>query len=611
MNPFGRFELHAVNWRWLVLMLAGVNAVAVSADAQDAVRVDAYGETLPKHALARLGTVRFRHCAAIGGGQFSPDNSTVTTWDREGTVSVWRVPTGELINTRKFAGFKRIEFSPDGRVLAAGGYDGALALFDARTGALLHRLNGHDGAIWTLAISADSKWLASASDPLTLSDDPTPVRIWEIATGRLKKTIIPPGKSVGTVRFGPGANEIIICDGDKGRFSSATLRIWNLDSDPKPKVLFDVPFTMMPIELALGNKAIVTFTNESLSCVEVESGVTRAIFSFDKESRNISFRVSDDGKRLLVNASKGEVLIWDLESGRQLKAVATAPVFPWGECWSPDEKFLAVADTLALRLFDSATGRELSLKDEATVSSSHLAVSAGGRFVATAERVIQATNQGPKTSNSIVVWTRRDKGRFQRNLLVSHKERVSGLRFIGPELLLAVMESGRLETWDLAATRLVKAVQPVTERIQKVSLSADGRLVALQQDTQVDVVELESGKPVFQTPIDFRVFPTCLLPDGKSLLFVSDRQLMRRTLKDAAAQDVFRWQKWTSEIAASPDGKQAVLADPLSANDYEKSTLLILDLEKGDGTPRDVFAPPDFCGWKLPCRRVVRARRQA
>lgn len=90
--------------------------------------------------------------------------------------------TSTLIHTLENpGGILSVSFSPSGQVLACGG-EHTLRLFDVESGALLHSFKGQKTSVNSVAFSPDGALLASG-------DDDGIIRIWDVLTGELKRTI--------------------------------------------------------------------------------------------------------------------------------------------------------------------------------------------------------------------------------------------------------------------------------------------------------------------------------------------------------------------------------------------------------------------------------------
>ena len=131
----------------------------------------------------------------------SRDGRLLVTGGREGHITLWRLPTGEVlqvIETRAGA-VRALALSPDGQFLASGHEDLAIRLWSIDAQGHLHRqhtLLGHTQTIWSVAFgpspatqpAMDSVMQQSRNGHptrqllVTGSSDQT-VRVWDVETG--------------------------------------------------------------------------------------------------------------------------------------------------------------------------------------------------------------------------------------------------------------------------------------------------------------------------------------------------------------------------------------------------------------------------------------------
>ena len=171
--------------RFIMLTLTGVivfHPVHSSADAQDKKKTatsigsdqkDAFGDPLPEGAIARLGTVRFRHGFNIHAIAFSPGGKVLASAGRFPGLCVFEADTGRLLHRLTDAPIgDGIAFSPDGKTLFTGH-----GLIDVVTGKELRQFSFDAGA--SAAFSPDGCTMAAGS---YISPAP-PIILWDAKTG--------------------------------------------------------------------------------------------------------------------------------------------------------------------------------------------------------------------------------------------------------------------------------------------------------------------------------------------------------------------------------------------------------------------------------------------
>src|SRR5262249_48240324 len=114
-----------------------------------------------------------------------------------------------------------LAFSPDGRLLASGGNDNTVKLWDAETFEPLHTLKGHLQGVTSVAFSPDGHWLASSSNDNTENS----VKLWDARIGQ--KAPIRLGGNLGGVTslaFGPDGHRLAGACNDK------TVKLWDVQT---------------------------------------------------------------------------------------------------------------------------------------------------------------------------------------------------------------------------------------------------------------------------------------------------------------------------------------------------------------------------------------------
>src|SRR5262245_4481042 len=114
------------------------------------------------------------HASAVRTVAFSHDGARLVSQGVDDLARVWDVKSGTQL--LEFETNAPARFSPDDRLIAAGGANHFVKLLDAFTGREIYSLRGHSGDLRAIAFSPDGKRLASAGEDQT-------IRIWDVETG--------------------------------------------------------------------------------------------------------------------------------------------------------------------------------------------------------------------------------------------------------------------------------------------------------------------------------------------------------------------------------------------------------------------------------------------
>ena len=257
-----------------------------------------------------------------------------------GAVKVWDVGSGQPIalpggDTGRVS---VTAFSPDGKKLAAAGWDWVVRVWDLASGQLLPLLKGHTSNIYSMAFSSDGLRLTTASADRTL-------KVWDASSGQERQTLPGYAGAVMASAFEPGGNRLAVVGGD----GSVTV----LDAT-SGRELYKLSGT-----LAAADKAVFSPRGGILATAGAKKEIEIKLWdassgaplrTLPSDTRNLDrLRFSPDGKQLAVSKldPDGTIEIWDTVSRRLLHRLlmGRTRIQSAAFAFAPSAKRLTVVDS--------------------------------------------------------------------------------------------------------------------------------------------------------------------------------------------------------------------------------------------------------------------------
>ena len=263
-----------------------------------------------------------------------------------------------------------VAYSADGRWIAAGGQDGGVRIWDARTGAEHLRMQSASRRVDSVAFREDGVLLAVAGQDNV-------VRLFDVATGSELSPLLGPSGAVTAVAFSPRGSVLAAASDD------GNVYLWDTSSSERLATLAghtsyvsDVAFS------ADGSMLASAGEDDTVRVWKVPVGTALALL---EHAANVEVVAFHPGGGRLASASGSAIQIWDVSARLVITALSGHTGTITALAYSPDGAVLASAgadlndDTV--RLWDARDGRALHALQPADRVNA-LAFSPDGRTLA-------------------------------------------------------------------------------------------------------------------------------------------------------------------------------------------------------------------------------------
>jgi WD40 repeat protein len=222
-----------------------------------------------------------------------------------------------------------VQYSPDGKWLASGGYDGNLKIYKADTPGIgnLHKsLTGHMGCITAIAFNTDGSQVASGSKDNS-------VRIYNTATGELIFSSTEHSGAVSHITFDSKGDFLLSSSAD------GKINLYDIKNPTKKASSVNYGGPINSFIVAPNGKSIYVASGKtSLEQINFKGVVVASLAGHNAKIN--CMELSPDKKTIATGSDDKNIIIWDVATGKSVKTFTGHAWKVTSVCFSSDGRYL-------------------------------------------------------------------------------------------------------------------------------------------------------------------------------------------------------------------------------------------------------------------------------
>jgi WD40 repeat protein len=278
-----------------------------------------------------------KHNAPVKAIAYSADGQILASGGEDRMIYLWDVKTGELKgNIENYFVIRALQFTPGNLILTACGTD--IKLMDQQ-GKLVRTFKGYTTDIWSLDYNPLFNRLIAGSYAKT-------IRVWNFETGALQFTLSGHEKSCLSVGIDPAGTRAASGSLDK------SVRLWDLGKGTALKKLDIHSENIFAVNFHPSGKFLVSASaDKTIRLWSVDSG--KVIRTYAGHTGTIfDVRFSTDGNHLISCAADKTIILWETATGKILHTFTGHEASVNSVRFSPDgQSFASASDDHTVRIW--------------------------------------------------------------------------------------------------------------------------------------------------------------------------------------------------------------------------------------------------------------------